>query len=295
MPELPEMETYRSQVSERITSRQIDGVEVDREKTINVPVQAFIGIVQGSRIERIERRAKMLLFRLDNGSTLLLHLMLGGSMFWGTPEEAAGRNAQVVLSFAGEERRLYFRGLRLGYLHLYQEEELAERLAKLGPDPFDPALSPDLFAKLIVGRGRGMLKSMLVDQSVLAGIGNCYSDEMCFQARIQPLRQVNTLSRRELDALYTAMRSTLIEAIRSGGYMEAPFFVGDTLTGGYNDRCKVYDRKDEPCPRCGAPIIKSEMSGRKVFYCAVCQAGADPRTGAGTEAKDEARRLSHQH
>ncbi|WP_199615021.1 bifunctional DNA-formamidopyrimidine glycosylase/DNA-(apurinic or apyrimidinic site) lyase [Paenibacillus alkalitolerans] len=290
MPELPEMETYKAQLNERVAGRVIRSVEVTREKSINVPVSVFIETVQGSRVERVERRAKMLLFRLDNGSTLLLHLMLGGSMFWGTPDEAEGRNAQVVLGFEGEERLLYFRGLRLGYLHLYEEGELAKKLGKLGPEPFDPALTPDAFAERI-RKSRGALKTALVDQSVLAGIGNCYSDELCHAARIQPLRPIAALERNDYNALYTAMRTTLDEAVRYGGYMESPFYAGDTHTGRYSDRCKVYDRGGEPCFRCGAPIVKTELNGRKVFYCEECQAGA----GTGAGAPDEVRRLSYQH
>ncbi|WP_274362229.1 bifunctional DNA-formamidopyrimidine glycosylase/DNA-(apurinic or apyrimidinic site) lyase [Paenibacillus thermotolerans] len=284
MPELPEMETYRMQLTNAVAGRTIETAEVTREKTINVPVAEFIETVSGSRIDRIDRRAKMLLFRLDNGATLLLHLMLGGSMFWGTEEEAPDRTAQVKLVFVREDRRLFFHGLRLGYLHLYQEDELARKLAKLGPDALAPSMNAETFAARI-RKTRGALKSALTDQSVISGIGNCYSDELCFLAGIQPLRTVASLDSADWGALYTAMHSTFAEAIRYGGYMETPFFAGDTHTGGYNDRCKVYDRGGEPCFRCGAAIVKSELAGRKVFYCEQCQAGV----------RDEVRRLSHQH
>lgn len=284
MPELPEMETYRMQLTNAVSGRTIESAEVTREKTINVAVQQFIDTVSGSRIEQIERRAKMLLFRLDNGSTLLLHLMLGGSMFWGTEEEAPDRTSQVKLIFAQDDRRLFFHGLRLGYLHLYEEDELARKLAKLGPDALDPALNAEVFAARI-GKARGALKSALTDQSVISGIGNCYSDELCFLARIKPLRTVASLDSADFHALFTAMHSTFAEAIRYGGYMETPFFAGDTHTGGYNDRCKVYDRGGDPCYRCGTAITKTELAGRKVFYCEQCQAGV----------RNVVRRLSYQH
>jgi formamidopyrimidine-DNA glycosylase len=268
MPELPEMETYRNQLNERIAGSQITAVEVTREKTINVSVDDFLRIVKGRTIVRVERRAKMLLFRLDNGFTLLLHLMLGGSMFYGTETEAPDRTAQVVLAFGS--RKLYFHGLRLGYLHLYNEAELNEKLAKLGPDPMDPYFGVEAFVARLK-RSRGVLKSTLTDQSAIAGIGNCYSDELCFTAAIRPLRRLADMTAAELHTLYTAMHSTLAEAIRYGGYMESPFVAGDTRTGGYNDRCKVYDRGGEPCYRCGTPITKTESNSRKVFYCEGCQ------------------------
>ncbi|MCI3922521.1 endonuclease VIII [Paenibacillus sp. TRM 82003] len=268
MPELPEMETYKRQLNERIAGHTVDAAIVTREKTINVPVDAFVRVLEGNRVERVERRAKMLLFRLGDGHSLLLHLMLGGSMFYGTEAEALDRTAQVVLTFG--DLHLYFHGLRLGYLHLYTESELAEKLAKLGPDPLDADFGAAAFAARLK-RSRGALKFALTDQSVLAGIGNCYADEMCFAAAIRPLRRLADMEAAELHTLYTAMHSTLAEAMRYGGYMEAPFFPGDTLTGGYNERCKVYDRGGEPCYRCGAEIVKTESNGRKVFFCERCQ------------------------
>lgn len=268
MPELPEMETYRRQLNERIAGKTVDAASVTREKTINVPVDAFVRVVAGDRVDRVERRAKMLIFRLGDGHSLLLHLMLGGSMFYSSEAEALDRTAQVVLTFG--DRSLYFHGLRLGYLHLYTEAELADKLAKLGPDPLDPAFDASAFAARLK-RSRGALKSALTDQSVIAGIGNCYADEMCFAATIRPLRRLADTTDAELRTLHTAMHSTLAEAMRYGGYMETPLFPGDALTGGYNDRCKVYDRGGEPCLRCGAPIVKTESGGRKVFYCERCQ------------------------
>lgn len=269
MPELPEMENYRILLNERIAEKTIRIAEVTRDKTINVPVAAFIARIVGRRIERIDRRAKMLLFRLDSGDTLMLHLMLGGSMFYGTPEEAPDRSAQVVLAFEND-RSLYFHGLRLGYLHIYDQSELEAKLAKLGPDPLDSRFGPNDFVARL-RKSRRMLKFALTDQSILAGIGNCYADEMCFAAAIHPLRKLADISSAELQTLFTAMRSTLAEAIRYGGYMEAPLYAGDALTGGYNDRCKVYDRGGEPCFRCGTPITKTESNGRKVFFCERCQ------------------------
>lgn len=269
MPELPEMEIYRAQCQEHVSGKQITAVEVTREKTINVPVETFIKAVKDRTIVRVDRRGKMLLFRLDSGSTLLLHLMLDGSMFYGTEAEKLERTAQAVLHFG--EQRLFFHGLRLGYLHLFSDTELNEKLGKLGPEPTDPAFSAEAFGEQLRLRPRSILKTALTNQQVIAGIGNCYCDEMCFQAAVQPLRKISDLADAELFKLYTAMKSTLFEAVRYGGYMETPFTAEDRFTGGYNDRCKVYDRGGEPCFRCGEPIIRAEHHRRKVFYCGRCQ------------------------
>ena len=294
MPELPEMETYRTMLNERIAGKVVREAEVTREKTINVPVDAFKARTEGRTLERVDRRAKMLLFRLDSGDALALHLMLGGSMFYGTPEEAPDRTAQVILDFEEDDKRLYFHGLRLGYLHIYDPADLEAKLVRLGPDPLAPGFGPNEFEGRL-RRSRGAIKFALTDQAVLAGIGNCYADEMCFAAGIHPLRKVADVTAAELRTLYAAMHSTLAEAMRYGGYMETPLYVGDELTGGYNDRCKVYDRGGEPCFRCGTPITKTESNGRKVFFCERCQ-----RQGGDNDASDnrdaaETRRLSYQH
>ncbi|MFC3771924.1 Fpg/Nei family DNA glycosylase [Paenibacillus sp. GCM10012303] len=268
MPELPEMETYRMLLSQRMLHQPIVTVEVEREKSINVPFEAFRQRVEARSVTGISRRAKHLLFHLNSGDILLLHLMLGGWMFYGTEEEKPDRTTQVVLSFG--QRNLYFIGLRLGFLHLLSREEADSRLAELGPEPLEPGFSEaDLQRRLM--RKRTMLKPALADQKTIAGIGNCYSDEICFDAGLLPTRKTYSLSPSDFGALYRSMNRVLREAIRFGGYMEDPLFPGDALTGGVNSRCTVYDRGGEPCIRCGSPIVQEELASRKVFYCTNCQ------------------------
>jgi formamidopyrimidine-DNA glycosylase len=268
MPELPEIETYRTLLTKKIGGKPIDSVVINREKSINVPAKQFAQYTIGRTLVSIERRAKHLLFQLDNGFTLLLHLMLGGWMYYGTDEMKPDRSTQVELFFGGE--KLYFIGLRLGYLHLMTAEEADQRLAQLGPEPLDPRFTDDQFKQLMSSK-RGILKPTMVDQKVLSGIGNCYSDEICFHAGILPMRKANDLSETEMSRLFHSMKFVLTEALRYGGYMEYPLYEGDTLTGGYNERCKVYDEGGKPCKRCGHEIIKGEIASRKTFYCGNCQ------------------------
>jgi formamidopyrimidine-DNA glycosylase len=267
MPELPEMENYRLLLSPLVINKRINQITVTREKTINLEVNLFNKEVQGHSIVSIERRAKHLLFVLDTGSVLLLHLMLGGSMFYG--KQAPERTAQVILHFA-DSNSLYFLGLRLGYLHLHSTAAVKQVLKKLGPEPLDPAFGFDGFLKVIIGR-RTNLKLTLVDQSVMSGIGNCYSDEICFIAQLLPTRRVNTLSGEEQKQLFKAMQTVLREAVHYGGYMDAPLYDGDRLTGQFDPMCRVYDRGGEPCQRCGNPLIHDEVSSKKCFYCLNCQ------------------------
>lgn len=268
MPELPEMENYKRLLTDRICGKIIDSVQVNREKSINVSVDSFKQEVEHQRILHIERRAKHLLFHLSTGKVLVLHLMLGGSMVYGTEQEQPNRTIQVLLSWG--ELNLYFIGLRLGYLHLLGHKEAAEKLSHLGVEPLHTSFTPQLFENLTKSK-RGIIKSALVDQSFIAGIGNCYADEICFHARLLPIKKWNETTSNEISQLFNSIRIVLREATERGGYMEPPLFEGDTLTGGYNEQCKVYDREGEPCMRCGQPIIKEIISSRKIFYCASCQ------------------------
>jgi formamidopyrimidine-DNA glycosylase len=267
MPELPEMENYKRQLHPLIGGKTVTDVEVTRPKTLNVEPPLFAKEVIGQRIVDIERRAKHLLFHLSGGKVLLLHLMLGGSMFVGRQADKPDRTVQVTLHF--DENRLYFIGLRLGYLHLHTQNEVGELLEKLGPEPLEPDFKLSDFRPLISAK-RTNLKLTLVDQSFVSGIGNCYSDEICFDARLLPTRHANSLSPEEQTRLYKSMRGLLNEAIRFGGYME-PLFVGDRLTGQFDAMCKVYDCEGEPCARCRQPLVKRQVSSKKCFYCSNCQ------------------------
>jgi formamidopyrimidine-DNA glycosylase len=268
VPELPEMENYKQLLTTKIAGHAIVYAEVEREKSVNVPASLFISELQGRTIARIERRAKHLLFHLDSGKLLLLHLMLGGWMFYGLEQDKPDRTVQITLSFGSD--KLYFIGLRLGYLHLLTQEEARTKLGKLGPEPLEPSFTSDHFSRILSAK-RGPIKLQFVDQSVFSGIGNCYSDEICFHAGILPNSKAHLLSQDSLNKLYHSMSSVLLEAIRFGGYMENPLYIGDTLTGKFDPMCKVYGREGEPCTRCGAPIIKEMLNSRKMFYCPGCQ------------------------
>jgi formamidopyrimidine-DNA glycosylase len=269
MPELPEMENYKNLLMQRIQNRQISNVEIGRGKSINIPADQFKDLINNHTVKNVTRRAKHLLFHLDNDVVLLLHLMLGGWMFYGTEEEKPDRTVQIRLSFG--DQHLYFIGLRLGYLHLYKGIEGARKeLDDLGPEPLDPEFTVEQFIDL-ASRRRGSLKTTLVNQSFLSGIGNCYSDEMCFHAALLPDRKFNELSEHETSQLFQSMQFILKDAVNSGGYMEEPLLIRDNLTGGYNSKCRVYDREGEPCTRCGNLIIKDEISSKKTFYCGNCQ------------------------
>jgi formamidopyrimidine-DNA glycosylase len=268
MPELPEMENYRRLLTKQISHKMITDVKINREKSINVPIEYFRQNVIGQSIVSIDRRGKHLLFHLQNGYHLLLHLMLGGIMYVGSDKDQPKRTKQVIMDF--NESELFFIGLRLGYLHLLTKEEVDNEFQKLGPEPLDPAFTLEAF-KEIIEKKRGRLKTTIVDQQFLAGIGNCYSDEICYHAQLLPTRKWNELTDVEIQNLFSSIKHVLNRALELGGYMEMPLYKLDQLTGGYNENCLVYDREGETCKRCGQVFIKEVISSRKCFYCRGCQ------------------------
>ncbi|NBD23477.1 Fpg/Nei family DNA glycosylase [Paenibacillus glycinis] len=276
MPEYPEMEHYRRLLAERVAGQPITNVIVTRPKSINVPVETFERELIGRTVWFVERRGKMLLFHLDNGKRLLLHLMLGGLIRYeshaptaeGLPQERPDRSVQVTIGFPDAD--LCFIGLRLGYIHLLTVKEALARLADLGPEPFDSRLTLEGFKARFKGK-RGSLKTAFVEQRVIAGIGNCYADEIAFEAGIRPDAKLAEIESESWERIYNAMHAVLKDAVAKGGYMELPLTNDDTVTGGYNDHCRVYDRGGETCPRCGGTIVQTELNARKLFYCPSCQ------------------------
>ncbi|MDF2626845.1 MAG: Fpg/Nei family glycosylase [Symbiobacteriaceae bacterium] len=283
MPELPEMEIYRSHLERNCTGQTITQIEIGRPKSINVGVREFKQAVQSATLTGFSRAGKALVFHLSTGNVLLNHLMLGGAVFYGTKDEAPQRTFQVTF-WLDQGRALWWTGLRLGWLHLLTPAELASYRADLGLDPLDEHFTTAYLASLLQGR-RGKLKPLLVDQQLFPGIGNCYSDEICWTARIHPLRIAGSLKTDECERLWQATQSVLTDATARGGYTETPFHKGDQFTGGYLPHLKVYDRNGEPCPRCGTPIALVEASNRKVFFCPACQPEATPEISIATSAR----------
>jgi len=268
MPELPEMENYKILLNQKIAGQTITEVQINREKSINLNPALFIKTCHHQKIIDINRRGKHLLFHLQNGQILLLHLMLGGWIYYGTEADKPKRMVQIRLSFG--EHHLYFIGLRLGYLHLYNQTETEQHLAHLGPEPLTTDFSLNNFLKRI-GQKHGRLKTTMIDQEFIAGIGNCYSAEICYDAGIIPTKDIDDIDDSERKKLYQSIKTILQKGIQHGGYMDNPLFKDDKLTGGFNALYQVYDREGEKCNRCGSIIKMEKISSRKTFYCPICQ------------------------
>lgn len=268
MQELPELYVYRSLLAEKFAGAQITGIEVTNQKVFQASEEQLIRDVVGKVIWFIERRGKHLIFHLDNGKRIMLLVGQGSHLYKGTNEDQPDRAAQVKIHFG--EQILYFVGLRIDEMQLLTVKEVEEQLKKLGPDPFEKRLTLERFVERFAKK-RGSIKTALMDQNVIMGIGTVYSDEICYAAGLRPDAKIPVFEQETWERLYEAMHSVLKEAISHGGAGEQPFAADDHLTGGYSDQFQVYNREGEVNARCGGTIEKIDVSGRKAFVSPSCQ------------------------
>jgi len=294
MPELPEVETVARGLRPVMESRRIVTVEL-RRKSLRYPLpRDFAARLVNRGIRSVGRRAKYVLVNLDNGEALLIHLGMTGRLtvlpasggqrnlgeFYN--EEAAtanpaGKHDHVVFGLDDGTRIVFTDPRRFGAMDIVPEggEESHPRLKDLGPEPFGNGFS----SAHLAGRFRGKkapLKAALLDQGVVAGLGNIYVCEALFRSGLSPKRRAGSLARTasvepRLDTLVRHIRDILEEAIIAGGSTLQDFAGADGSSGAYQQRFLVYDREGEPCTKCRKPIKRIVQSGRSTFYCPACQ------------------------
>lgn len=271
MPELPELENYKVQLSNYILNVPITQIEVKRAKAVNLESEQVNRQIVGERIAFIERRGKYLNLHTNNGQRLLLSIAAGGSLFYGKTKENADRVSDVEIQFE-DHNSLYFTGARQGMFYVYTAKEAGAKLKDLGPEATDRKLTEEQFIKLYKGR-RSSLKTALTNQNLVAGIGSYYADEIAFTAGLLPSAKVQELEDEALSRLYVAMQTVLEEAIQTGGHLVGqPLTVTDSLTGGFHELRRVYEREGEPSVRSAKDlIVKTEVSGKKAYYCPATQ------------------------
>ncbi len=281
MPELPEVETLVRDLRPQLTGRRIERVDLPLRKMVRYPKPGmFVRRLTGCRIASVERRGKYIVMPLSTtdgkphalSRRLIVHLgMTGHLRIWDRETPPVRHTHLVVLLDDGRELR-YDDQRQFGRLLLGTEQELlkARALPPLGPEPLGADLTLPRFAGLL-RRRRRRLKAALLDQSFLAGLGNIYADEACFQARIRPTRYTHRLSLRERGSLYTAIREVLQSSIAARGSSVISYVDAFGLRGNNQDQLLVYGRRGEPCLRCGALLRQTRLAGRGTVYCPRCQ------------------------
>jgi len=292
MPELPEVETVRRGLEPWLAQARIDSVRLNR-KDLRFPFPpAFASTLEGATITGVGRRAKYLLFHLSSGWTWLSHLgMTGSYRFAGRTFKGPSRyyepgvdekHDHVVLELthpeAGPLTLIYADARRFGFMDLFEDPEQSPYLRGLGPEPLSNAFSASEMAERFAGK-RAPMKAALLDQRVVAGLGNIYVSEALHRAHILPTREARTLvlksgqPSKRLEGLADGVRTVLLEAIDAGGSTLRDFRDADGGSGYFQHRFAVYDREGKPCPTpdCTGTIRRIVQSGRSSFYCPVCQ------------------------
>lgn len=251
-----------------LTGHTILGVEVHWEGAIAVPSPAeFRCLLPGQRIEGVERRGKFVVLRLS-GYDLLIHLRMTGQLLVVAPGEHCGpRHLRVALALSG--KRLLFNDTRK-FGRMYLVRDRCQVLGSLGPEPLASDFTPERLGEQLGGR-RVPIKSLLLNQRLLAGVGNIYADETLHIAGIAPQRQACTLNREEIIALHSGLREALQRAIHNRGTTLSDYRDAQGREGGHREHLRVYGRAGQPCLRCGAPIQRDRIGGRSSYYCAACQ------------------------
>jgi formamidopyrimidine-DNA glycosylase len=273
VPELPEVETVRSRLEPVLVGRTIRSVEiVDERLTRPFAPSAVATALEGERVAAVERRGKYLIVRFESGRVLLIHLRMTGSLRVapeaGLPEDSHRR---AVVSLDDGSDVAYRDVRRFGTWLLVEPGALEDYLAaRLGGEPLEPSFTAKELGQRLAGR-RAPLKALLLDQRVVAGIGNIYADEALWAARLHPLRPAGSLTPDELRDLHRGVRSALRKGIVRQGASLRDYSTPDGDRGSMQDEFAVYGRAGEPCPRCGTPIEKTRAGGRGTWFCPGCQ------------------------
>lgn len=297
MPELPEVETVRIGLARLILGRAVESVEFDWPKSFpNAPsdVEAFM---IGATVTDVRRRAKVLMIELSSSYTLVTHLKMTGQLVYvnqigdrgsknedeqrfgaGHPNDSLigklpDKSTRVMIRFSGGPTLFFNDQRKFGWMRLIPTSEVPniDFMKKVGPEPLGDDFTAPVFAARLMRRKNSAIKAVLLDQTVLAGVGNIYADESLWGAKIHPETKVSDLSAAAIKRLYTDLREVLALSIAKGGSTDRNYVNAEGKKGSYLDFARVFRRDKLPCPRCGTTIIKLRVAGRGTHICPKCQ------------------------
>jgi formamidopyrimidine-DNA glycosylase len=286
MPELPEVETVRRGLEPVLAGARLSRVQA-RRPDLRFPLpEGFVQRLTGATVQRLERRGKYLLAPLDRGETLAMHLGMTGRFeieggaardrpgAFALAQPADPKHAHIVFETEAGVRITFFDARRFGYMDLIETEALDQhpRFAGLGPEPLGAAFDAAHLKRAFAGRKQSA-KTLLLDQRIVAGLGNIYVCEALYRARISPLKPASRIAAARLGVLACAVRAVLEEAIEAGGSTLRDYAAADGALGYFQHSFQAYGREHEPCatPGCRGVIRRAVQAGRSTFYCPECQ------------------------
>lgn len=273
MPELPEVETIRQTLRQLVIGKEMESVDIKWPKIIQKPddMEEFKQLLVGQTIEEIRRKGKFLLFDLTD-LVLVSHLRMEGKYGVFQKGEEIAKHTHITFHFVDGTELRYRDVRKFGTMHLFEKgAELDEKpLIQLAMDPLEEHFSFTLFAKKIQKSER-VIKNILLDQTVIAGLGNIYVDETLFLAGIHPLRKGNSLTLNEIETIYQSAVLTLQEAIKQGGTTIRSYVNSQGQIGMFQQQLHVYGQTDKACRKCHDKIVKMKVNGRGTHFCPTCQ------------------------
>ncbi|MDZ4246802.1 MAG: bifunctional DNA-formamidopyrimidine glycosylase/DNA-(apurinic or apyrimidinic site) lyase [Dehalococcoidia bacterium] len=270
MPELPEVETIKNDLLPLISGQIIKAVEIYWPGTLrNASVETFSGEVVGRTITCSKRRGKYLIFPMDNGKSIAVHLKMSGSLIFIKKGESLPASHVRAMFVFDDGSRLAFRDIRK-FGGIWLLEKNSGFLDKLGPEPLENNFTPQIFQNILKGRDIP-IKALLLDQVAIAGIGNMYADEALFEAGIKPGEKAGGLREDEAGKLYSAILNVLKKGIKSGGASVSTYQRPDGSKGLSHRDFRVARRRDQQCLECKTPLEYTKVRGRGTIYCPHCQ------------------------
>ncbi len=287
MPELPEVETVRIGLARLLLNRQITDANYDWPKSFpnaDTDVQAFL---MGAKVLAVKRRAKVLLIELSSQYSLVIHLKMTGQLVFRSAEARFGaghpsesligelpdKSTRVTLTFADGSQLFFNDQRKFGWVRLIPTLEVMnlDFFKKVGPEPLSADFTWQVMRERLLRRKKSNTKAALLDQTVLAGVGNIYADEALWAAKIHPSTLVGDLSAAKFHKLYDELIFVLKLSIEKGGSTDRNYVNAEGKKGSYISFARVFRRENKPCPRCGTTIIKTRVAGRGTHLCPYCQ------------------------
>lgn len=275
MPEMPEVETVRRSLEPHLKGKQITQVEMLLTRQIKWPEEpeAFEARILQEKIVGLHRVGKYLLLQLGNGVSLVFHLRMTGQLVYvGAGAEDRTHHNRLVLHLDDGARLIFSDTRTFGTLYAMEPEEmhLIKGMAEMGPEPLSEAFTVKYLAQAVQGK-KTRIKSFLLDQTKIGGLGNIYVDEAMFLAGILPARLAGSLTAEEIEKLHGTVNKVIADGIADGGTTFRDYRDGNGEKGSHQEHLYVYARDGEPCRICGAVIEKTKVGGRGTRYCPVCQ------------------------
>ncbi len=272
MPELPEVETVKETLKRLIVGKKIIGIMVNYSNIIEYPnVQLFKEEIINQTINDIKRRGKWLLFDLDN-YYLLSHLRMEGRYFYKNKNDEHLKHEHVIFNFSDETELRYLDSRKFGKMHLIEKKDAYNQkpLNELGLEPWDDNLTISYLKEKYKNK-KLPIKTVILDQSIIVGIGNIYADEILFLSNINPLKKASLLNDDELLNIIKYTKEILEKAILNGGTTIRSYESSEGVHGKFQQSLLVHNRENEDCPNCKNKIIKIKVGGRGTYYCPNCQ------------------------